>query len=143
MAALARDLATDLADGAREAEAAAVLLQYLGAVDEAVALLAAAAEWREALRVALSRGRFVAPNRERRLPFGQRRRDADIGHRQWLRHSVSFRILVVIRCLSFPVFSPDIPASFHRFPPLQARPGRHGRRSLCRGRRLRGARGCA
>ena len=55
------DTAQQLADGlaamGRLGDAAAVTAAYLGDVDGAVALLAAAREWREALRVAYASGR--------------------------------------------------------------------------------------
>ncbi|GBF99867.1 hypothetical protein Rsub_12507 [Raphidocelis subcapitata] len=56
-AALARDLASSLATGGGAAEAAVVLREYLRDADGAVAALAAAREWREALRVCYAEGR--------------------------------------------------------------------------------------
>lgn len=55
--AMAARMAVDLADGQRQAEAAAVILEYLDDVPGAVALLAEAGEWRECVRVAYARGR--------------------------------------------------------------------------------------
>lgn len=61
MPARVRETAQQLADGlaamGRPGDAAAVTAAYLGDVDGAVALLAAAREWREALRVAYAHGR--------------------------------------------------------------------------------------
>ena len=56
---LAADLAASLQSSGQGADAARVLLDYLGDADGAVAALAGAKEWREALRVAHARGRCV------------------------------------------------------------------------------------
>jgi elongator complex protein 1 len=53
----ARELATTLGGSGQLAEAARVLREYVGDVDGAVQALAAAKEWREALRVAYAEGR--------------------------------------------------------------------------------------
>lgn len=55
--ALARELAEQLQASGSGAEAAQLLVQYLGDVDGAVAALVAAKEWREALRVAYAASR--------------------------------------------------------------------------------------
>jgi len=51
---LARDLAEQLAGSGAAADAALLLVQYLGDVDGGVAALVAAREWREAMRVGLA-----------------------------------------------------------------------------------------
>ncbi|KAG2431603.1 hypothetical protein HYH02_013296 [Chlamydomonas schloesseri] len=55
--ALAADVAEELAASGQVADAAAVLLNYLGDVDNAVRTYATAREWREAVRVAHAHGR--------------------------------------------------------------------------------------
>lgn len=54
---LASEVAAELAGTARPAEAAAVALEYLKDIPQALELLAQAREWREALRVAFSHQR--------------------------------------------------------------------------------------
>jgi hypothetical protein len=60
---LARELAGALAASGQGADAAAVLREYVRDVDGAVAALAGAREWREALRVAYAEGRCAARGR--------------------------------------------------------------------------------
>lgn len=54
---MASEVAAELAGTARPAEAAAVAMEYLKDIPQALELLAQAREWREALRVAFSHQR--------------------------------------------------------------------------------------